>query len=123
MSPSLRSPALRTAALAAALLVAALAAPVAGHAQVLAPERTLLNHIAVPFVTKVESISAPTVPTDRGIAGGVEAERALLGRTPAPKPREVDREPAAVDPPTGMRIDGERALLARVARAETRRSR
>jgi hypothetical protein len=46
-----------------------------------------------------------------------------VGRTPAPEHREVDREPVADDSPTGMRIDGERALLTRVAQAEPRRGR
>jgi hypothetical protein len=123
MSRSSQSPALRTVALASALLVAGLAAPAVGHAQGTAPERTLMNRVAVPSVTRAASETAPATPAARGIAGSVDGARALLGLTPAPGPREIDRMSAAVDSALGTRIDGERALLAQAVRAETRRSR
>ena len=112
MSRSPHSPALRTVALASALLVAGLAAPAAGHAQGVAPERTLLNRIAVPSITTAKAHAAPAAPAERSFAGGVEAEQALLGRTPV-----------GLDAPLGMRVDGERALLVRVAQAEAFRRR
>jgi len=110
----------RTLAITGALLAATLAAPVAGHAQAITAERTLLNLTATPSFAPGRPSSARTTPTDPGVPGSVEGARALLGRTPRER-QELDRGPAAVDSPVGAPVDGERALLGQWTRAETRR--
>ena len=100
----------RTLAISCALLAVTLATPVAGHAQAITPERTLLNLTVTPSFATDRPYSARTAPTDPSVPGSVEGARALLGRTPRER-QESDRGPAVVDSPVGAPVDGERALL------------
>lgn len=120
MSPSTQSATLRTLALASALLVAGLAAPAAGHAQALSPERTLLNRIAIASIANAKSDAARTVPIDPVMPASVEGARALLGRTLTREWHELDRGAAALASPSDRPVSGERALLGRWQPAETR---
>ncbi len=111
MSRTIHSYALRMLAVAGFLGVASLGAPAAAHAQIISPERALLNP------TAVASYSSFTVAA--GPSRSVDGESALLGRTTV----GVSSQPRLASGSLGEArlVDGEEALLGKVASSETRR--
>ena len=67
----------RTLAITGALLAPTLAAPVAGHAQAITAERTLLNLTATPSFATQRPYSARTARLDGGNTSNDEGARAL----------------------------------------------
>ena len=111
MSRTIHSYAIRMVAVAGFLGVASLVAPAATHAQTISPERALLN------TTAVVSYSGVTVAA--GPSRTVDGESALLGRSTV----GVASQPTLASGSfrDARSVDGERALLNKVALSEPRR--
>jgi hypothetical protein len=111
MSRTIHSHGLRMLALVALLGVARLAAPAATQAQSINPERALLNRTAV--------ASSGALRTDPTPSPAVDGEWALLGRLPTGVTSDPEIASALGD---AVPVDGERALLGKIAPSEPRQS-
>ena len=111
----------RTLAITGALPAATLAAPMAGHAQAITAERTLLNLTATPSFATERPYSTHTARLDGGNSSNDEGARALLVRRSALDQQAFDPPPAVVDWAAGAQIDGAGALLGQWARIKALR--
>lgn len=111
MSRTIHSYAWRMLAVAGFLGLASLVAPAATHAQTISPERALLNTTPILAHGGVSHATAP--------ARTVGGERALLGRSTAGVSSQPTLASGSLRKPGP--VDGEQALLGKVAPSDTLR--